>query len=189
MQTVLPADFRRGQVLILENTPHIIEELHTTGTAKTKHKLHTRLRNLVNGHVHDRNFQDNEHVVTVEVQQKQVQYSYKQDDRYVFLDAQTFDEVVLTETQIGERHWFLRENDEYMALFLDGKLQDIVLPEHVVLKVEETAPAHRSTAQDSTGKEAKLEGGLTMIVPLFIGPGELIKVDTQTRKYAGKVSS
>ncbi|MFH0954447.1 MAG: elongation factor P [Verrucomicrobiota bacterium] len=185
MQTILPAQFRRGLVLMLDGAPHLIESLETTGTAKTKHRLHAHLRNLKTGRVAERGFQDNEHVPMVELRTRSVQFSYHQGDQFVFLNAETFEELTLTADQIGDRRGLLKENEEYKALFLDDRLLDIVLPDHVVLKVAETAPPQRS-AQQSTYKTAKLENGLEIMVPLFIGPGEAIRVDTLDRKYAGK---
>ena len=116
-----------------------------------------------------------------------MQFSYKQGETYVFLDTQTFDELNLTAEQVGDRRWFLKENEEYKALFLEGKLLDIVLPPQIPLQVVETAPPLRG-GSDSAWKEAKLETGLEIMVPLFIAKGETIRVDTAGRKYAGKAN-
>ena len=185
MQTALPADFRRGMVLLLDGVPHVVEELHVSGTAKTKHKLHVQVRNLQNGHVFERSFPDNERVPTTELEHRRVSFSYVQGGNFVFLDAETFEERILTGEQIGDRRHFLKENEEYRALVLEGQLLDVVLPDAVALAVAETAPAQHGGG-DSAWKSATLEGGLEIQVPLFIAPGEKLLVDTKTRKYAGK---
>lgn len=185
MQTALPAEFKRGQVLLLEGIPHVIEELHVSGTAKTKHKLHVQVRNLQNGHVFERVFPDNERVPTTELEYRRASYSYTQGTAFVFLDAETFEELPLSGEQLGDRRFFLKENEEYRALFLEGRLLDIVLPDTMTLRVRETAPAQHGGG-DSAWKSATLEGGLELMVPLFIAPGENLLVDTKTRKYAGK---
>ena len=185
MQTALPAEFKRGQVLLLEGIPHVIEELHVSGTAKTKHKLHVQVRNLQNGHVFERVFPDNERVPTTELEYRRASYSYAQGAAFVFLDAETFEELPLSGEQLGDRRFFLKENEEYRALFLEGRLLDIVLPDTMTLQVAETAPAQHGGG-DSAWKSAVLEGGLELMVPLFIAPGENLLVDTKTRKYAGK---
>ena len=185
MQTILPAEFKRGQALLLEGVPHIIEELRVSGTAKTKHKLHVLLRNLNNGHEFERVFPDNERVATAELEYRRVSFSYKQGEAFVFLDAETFEELPLPAEMLGERHCFLKENEEYRALFLEGRLLDILLPDTLTLKVVETAPAQHGGG-DSAWKSAQLEGGLAVMVPLFVSPGESLLVDTKTRKYAGK---
>ena len=185
MQTALPADFKRGLVLVLDGVPHVVEELHVSGTAKTKHKLHVQVRNLQNGHVFERVFPDNERVPTTELEHRRVSFSYVQGGDFVFLDAETFEERTLTGEQIGDRRPFLKENEEYRALVLEGRLLDVLLPDTVPLAVAETAPAQHGGG-DSAWKSAVMEGGLEIQVPLFVAPGENLLVDTKTRKYAGK---
>ena len=185
MQTILPSELKRGMVLMLEGAPQILEDLHTTGTAQTKHKLHARLRNLKTGRIADRTFTESERVPIAELAHRRAQFSYKQGDSYVFLDAQSYDELVMTAEQIGDRKLFLKENEEYRALLLEGKLLDIVLPPSLSLKIVETAPPIRG-GSDSTWKPAILETGLEIMVPLFISSGEVVRVDTQERKYLGK---
>ena len=171
--------------LMIEGAPQIVEDLHTSGTAQTKHKLHARLRNLKTGRIADRTFAEAERLPVAELAHRRAQFSYKQGDSYVFLDAETFDELVLTAEQIGDRKDFLKENEEYRALLVDGKLLDIVLPPSLALKIVETAPPIRGSS-DSTWKPATLETGVEIMVPLFIAPGEVVRVGTQERKYLGK---
>ena len=159
METVLPSEFKRMMVLILDGAPYIIEEFHQSGTAQTKHKLHTRLRNLKGGHMIDRVFAENERVTVAHLETRRVTYSYSQADMHVFLDAETFEELDLNDAQLGERRWFLKENEEYKAMFLEGVPLDIVLPPQIPLQVVETAPPVRGGA-DTAWKEAKLETGL-----------------------------
>ncbi|HVM50265.1 MAG TPA: hypothetical protein VMU04_19710 [Candidatus Acidoferrum sp.] len=185
MQTVLPSEFKRLMVLMLDSVPHVIEEFHTSGTAQTRHKLHTRLRQLKTGRVIDRVFADNERVPVAQLETRRATYSYSQGDTHVFIDADTFDEFELSAEQIGERRWFLKENEEYKALLLDGVLMDIVLPPQIPLKVLDTAAPIRG-GSDSAWKEAKMETGLQIMVPLFIAKGETIRVDTAGKKYAGR---
>ena len=185
MQTVLPEEFKRGMLLMLDNMPHYLEDFHTSGTAQTRHKLHVRVRNLKTGRVFDRTFAENERVPVGELEHRTVQFSYKQGDTYAFVDTKTFEEMNLSAALAGERRWFIKENEEYKALFLEGTLIDIVLPPQVVLQVVDTAAPIRGGV-DTAWKTAKLETGLELMVPLFISKGEMIRVDTQERKYAGK---
>jgi elongation factor P len=185
MQTVPPEEFKRGMLLLLDDMPHYLEDFHTSGTAQTRHKLHVRVRNLKTGRVFDRTFAENERVPVGQLEHRLVQFSYKQGDTYQFVDTKSFEEMALPAELAGERRWFIKENEEYKALFLEGSLIDIVLPPQVVLQVVDTAPPIRGSV-DTAWKEAKLETGLELMVPLFIAKGELIKVDTTERKYAGK---
>jgi elongation factor P len=185
MQTILPSEFKRGMALVIDGVLQIIEDFHAAGTAQAKPKLHVRLRQLKSGRVVDRVFADNERVSLAELEHRRVQFSYLQGDTYVFLDSQTYEEVDLTADQVGDRRWFLKENEDIRALFVDGKFLDIVLPAQVTLKVSETAPAQRG-GSDAAWKPAKLQTGLEIMVPLFIDKGEAIRVDTHSRKYLGK---
>jgi elongation factor P len=188
MQTVLPSEFKRQMVLMLEGAPHVVEEMHTSGTAQTRHKLHTRLRHLTTGRMIDRVFAENERVPVAELETRRATYSYAKAEVQVFIDIETFEEFEFNNEQLGERRGFLKENEEYKALRLDGRLLDIVLPPQIPLKVVDTAPASR-TGLNSSWKEAKLETGLQIMVPLFITNGDIVRVDTAGKKYLGKETS
>jgi elongation factor P len=185
METILPSEFKRQMVVLVDGAPHVVEDMHTSGTAQTRHRLHTRLRHLLTGRLVDRVFAENERVQVAPLETRRVTYSYAQADSQVFIDIQTFDELEFSNAQLGERRWFLKENEEYKALRLDGRLLDIVLPSQIPLKVVETAPAARGGLSTSW-KEAKLETGLQIMVPLFIVKGDIIRVDTAEKKYLGK---
>lgn len=188
MQTVLPSEFKRGMVLMLDGTPQILEEFHITGTAQTRHKLHTRLRNLRSGRLSDHVFNENDRVPVAELSYRRVQFSYQQGGAYTFSDVTSFEELELSPEQVGDRQFFIKDDVEYRALFLDGKFVDIALPPTVALRVTDTAPA-QGGGSDAAWKPAKLESGLEIMVPLFIARDEVVRVDTNSRKYLGKESS
>jgi elongation factor P len=185
MQTVLPSEFKRMMVLMLDGAVYVVEDFHTSGTAQTRHKLHTRLRQLKTGHVIERVFAENERVATVQLETRRVNYSYSRGGSHVFVDTVTYDEIEVSQEQLGERRWFLKEEQEYKALLTDGRLFDIVLPPQIPLKVVDTAAPVRG-GSDTNWKEAALETGLKIMVPLFIAKGETIRVDTAEKKYAGR---
>ena len=175
-------------VLMLDGSPHVVEDMHTSGTAQTRHRLHTRLRHLTTGRVIDRVFAENERVPVAPLETRRATYSYAKADAQVFIDIETFDEFEFSNEQLGERRGFLKENEEYKALRLDGRLLDIVLPPQISLKVMDTAPPSRA-GLNASWKEAKLETGLQVMVPLFIAKGDVIRIDTAGKKYLGKETS
>jgi len=188
MQTILPSEFKRQMVLMLDGSPHVVEDMHTSGTAQTRHRLHTRLRHLTTGRLIDRVFAENERVEVAALETRRVNYSYSQADSQIFMDAETFEEFEFSNELLGERRGFLKENGEYKALRLDGRLLDVVLPPQVSLKVVDTTPPSRGDL-NSSWKEAKLETGLKIMVPLFIANGEIIRIDTAEKKYLGREMS
>src|SRR5664280_3285239 len=134
MQTILPSEFKRQLVLMLDSAPHVIEDMHTSGTAQTRHRLHTRLRHLTTGRLTDRVFAENERVPVAPLETRRATYSYAKADVQVFIDIETFDEFEISNEQLGERRGFLKENEEYKTLRLDGRLLDIVLPPQIPLR-------------------------------------------------------
>jgi elongation factor P len=188
METILPSEFKRQMVLLLDGAPHVVEDMHTSGTAQTRHKLHTRLRHLLTGRLIDRVFAESERVTVAPLETRRVTYSYAKADGQVFIDIETYEEFEFSNEQLGERRGFLKENEEYKALRLDGRLLDIVLPQQIPLKVVDTAPPSRG-GLSASWKEAKLETGLQIMVPLFITNGEIIRVDTAEKKYLGRETS
>jgi elongation factor P len=185
METVMPSDFKRGMVIMLDGVPQVLEDYYTTGTAQTRHKLHVKLRQLVGGKTVEKIFAENERVPLADLEYHPVQFSYKQGTDYVFSNTVTYEEVVLSEEQLGDRHYFIKDEDEYKASFLSGKLMDIELPLQVVLEVAETAPGQKGGTMASW-KPAKMVGGLELMVPLFISNGDKIRVSPQDKKYLGK---
>jgi elongation factor P len=185
MQTVLPSEFKRGMVLTLDGAPQMVEEFHVSGTAQTKHKIHVRLRHLKTGRLTEQTLPDGERLPVADVQHCRVQLSYADGKDFVFSDVESFEELTLSAEQIGDRRCFIKENVEYRALLLDGRLLDVELPSNVTFEVVDTAPP-TSGGSVAAWKPARLNDGLEIMVPLFIAAGEKIRVDTTERKYAGR---
>jgi elongation factor P len=188
MQSVMSSEFKRAMVIMLDGVPQIIEEFHAAGTAQTRHRLHVRLRNLKTGRLTERTFGDNERYPVAALSRRRVQFSYKQADSCIFTDDETFEEFELSNEQIGDRMGFIKENMEGTAMILDGKLLDIDFPSQVALRVVETGPSQRG-GSEASWKEARLETGLEIMVPLFIAKDDVVRVDTATKKYLGKDNS
>ena len=164
METILPSEFKRQMVLMLEGIPYVIEEFHSTGTAQTRHKLHTRLRQLKSGHVIERVFADNERVPVGHVQTRRITYSYSQSDVHVFLDAETFEEFDLSGERLGERRWFLKENEEYKALLLEGALVDVSFrhkfPLRLWTRLRRFAVARTQPGSSPVGNRSRSHGAI-----------------------------
>jgi len=168
---------------------HVYEvfDFHERHTGKQKPTVHVNLRDVRDGRPVDRTLDDLEPVQEVEHGLRQMQFVYLKGDVFVFMDCETFEEHELTRQQLAGREVFLAEGTEYPVLMLEGKPMTVKVPDIVSLKVGTTAPpGHSVGAASNITKEATMENGLEIRVPLFIKSGDVIQVDTRTRKYAGK---
>ena len=176
-------DVKKGLVVALEGGYWIVEEFHSQHQGRRRAVLHIKMRNMKTGHVINRAFDEADHLDEPEMQARRHQFSYADKPGYIFMDAETFVEVVVPAELIGERKWLLKEGSEYPIRFIEGKVAEVVFPVNFVNEVVETAAPSSSAHASNLMKEAKLSCGLTILVPLFIKVGERISVETETHKY------
>jgi len=164
-----------------------VTEYHERHSGKMKPTIHVSLRDFRDGHPVDRTLGDLEPIVEVERAHRRMQYLYPKGDVRVFMDSESFEEYELTDAHLRGCAVFLVEGHVYRVCFIDGQPAFLELPENLPMKIAFTAPAEHAvgTAANVT-KEATLENGLQIRVPLFIKTGDTIRVDTRTKTYAGK---
>lgn len=178
---------RRGMVIRHQNQLFYVADFSERHSGKQKPTVHVSLRSVVDGHSVDRSLDDLLPLQEVAYAYRPVQYLYARGERRVFMDGETFEELELGPAQLAGCEPFLKEGEQYRVLVADGRPLRIELPEIVSLKVAVTAAPERSVGTaGNVLKEATLENGLVVRVPLFIKPGETIRVDTRNRSYAGK---
>jgi elongation factor P len=140
------------------------------------------------GKVIDNTFRSGEKVELVEYDEKHMQFLYK-DDRYHFMDTESYEQVSLSADEVGDVREYLKENTEVDVLYIDGSPATVELPNFVELAIARTDPGVRGdTAQGGT-KPATLETGAMVQVPLFLNEGDIVKVDTRTGEYLGRVAA
>jgi elongation factor P len=182
---ITAGQFKKGIVITFEGVHWMVEDYHIQKTAQRHPMLHTRLRHLKNGHVVERSFDESAKFEQPDLQSRTHQFLYHDRDGYVFMDAQTFDQVTLPAELIGNGRWLLKEGAEFVVRLVDGRPAEVVFPVAFVDEVVETA-------EPSTGghtqvpKDARLACGLVIKVPQFIKVGEHVRLDTATHKYLGK---
>jgi elongation factor P len=186
---ITASQFKKGAVITLEGVHWVIEDYHIQKTAQRRPMLHTRLRNMKTGHVVERSFDEADKFEQPEVESRVFQYLYQERDQYVFMDSQSFDQLIVPAEVVGNGKWLLKEGAEFTIRLLDGRPVELVLPAAFVDEVIETAEPSSSSHTSHVPKDARLACGLVLKVPLFIKVGEHIRVDTATHKYLGKESS
>ncbi|MCK4729054.1 MAG: elongation factor P [Desulfobacterales bacterium] len=181
------SEFRKGLKIEMEGKPYeIIDFLHVK-PGKGGAFVRTKLRNMLNGRVVDRTFRSGEKVDTPDLQERQMQYLYKEVDNYCLMDNETYEQIYLPEDQIGESTLFIVENETVNVVFFNEKPIGIELPIFVELSVTHTEPGVKSDTASKVTKPATLETGAVMPVPIFINVGDRIKVDTRTGSYVERV--
>ena len=184
---VSTADFKKGLKIVFDGHPYMIVDFQHVKPGKGGAFIRTKLKHMRQGRVIDNTFRSGEKVELVDFEEKHMQFLYK-DERYHFMDTETYDQVSLSADEVGEAREYLRENTEVDMLYIDGSPVTVELPNFVELTIAQTDPGVRGdTAQGGT-KPATLETGAVVQVPLFLNEGDLVKVDTRTGEYLGRAA-
>jgi elongation factor P len=176
-------DFRKGLRIKIEGEPYYIVDFQHARTAQRRAFVRTKLKNIKTGAVLEKTFSAGENFEEPDFEEKLMQYLYSSQDEYTFMDTKTYEQISLKNEQLEDYKWYLRENGEYKILFFEGLPVSIDLPTSIVLKVASTEPAIKGDSVTNITKNATLETGLVVKVPLFVKEGGLVKVDTRTGEY------
>lgn len=181
------ADFRKGLKIEWEGKPFLIVDFLHVKPGKGGAFVRTKLKNMINGRVIDQTFRSGEKVGIPDLEEKEVQYLYREGDQFVFMDNETYDQVYLTAEQVGEQARFLQENITIKLLYFNKEPIGLELPNFVELTVTATEPGVKGDTASGGSKPATLETGAVIQVPLFISEGDRIRVDTRTGEYLERV--
>jgi elongation factor P len=146
------------------------------------------MKNVKTGTTLERTFRAGEKLERATVDNRQMQMLYNDADGYHFMDQESFENVTLQRDLIGDPADFLKDGMVVDMQFHDGVAIGVDLPAHVELRIVETDPGFKGDSATNVQKPAKLETGATVNVPLFVGEGDVIKIDTRDRRYIGRSS-
>ncbi len=181
-----PTDVRKGKVLNYQGNPHLVlDVLHRT-QGRQAGFMQVTMRNLSTGASTNTKIRTTDNVEILHTDMVKLEFSYIDGDGYHFMDPETFEDVILDEGLIEDAKDFLVETKIYSILQVDGKPISIELPASIEMKVIESPEGVKGDTASNVQKPAKMETGLTVQVPLFIKEGEIIKVNTAERAYAGR---
>ncbi|MBU2552068.1 MAG: elongation factor P [Proteobacteria bacterium] len=177
------SDFRKGLKIEFKGDPYIITEFLHVKPGKGGAFVRTKLKNMITGRVLDETFRSGEKVDRPDLEEKNVQYLYLDQDGYCFMDNETYEQIFLSQEQVGEARFFLQENINVNLLLYQGRPIGLDLPTTVDLSVVESEPGIKGDTATGATKAAKMETGLVVQVPLFINEGDVLKIDTRTGSY------
>ena len=185
--TISYGELRKGLAIELDGEPYLVVDYERSKMQQRAPVMRIRFRGLRTGRVVDRTFQGYDVAFTLaSVERRRAQQIYSEDDLYYFMDTETFEQFPLSKTQIGDAMQYLVEQSTVDLVFFRGDPITIELPITVELKVVETIPGVRGDTAQGATKPATLETGLVVQVPLFLGEGETVKVDTRTGAYLSR---
>jgi len=181
------SDFRTGFTMRHKNGLWSIVEFQHVKPGKGPAFVRTKLKNVENGKVVDVTFRAGEKVEEVRLERREFQYLYPDGDFYVFMNTETYEQIQLHRDTLGDVPRYIKESDMCSVLLLEDQPLTVEAPLTVELKVSQTDPGFKGdTAQGGT-KPATMETGLVVQVPLFIEEEEILKIDSRTGKYLGRV--
>jgi elongation factor P len=185
---VSTAEFKKGLRIVHDGQPYQIVDFQHVKPGKGGAFVRTKLKHMRSGRVIDPTYRSGEKVELVEYEDKHMQFLYR-DDRYHFMDTSSYEQVSLSADEVGEARLYLKENTEVDVLYIDGAPATVEVPNFVELAIAKTDPGVRGdTAQGGT-KPATLETGAVVNVPLFLNEGDVVKVDTRTGEYLGRMAA
>ncbi len=180
-------DIRKGTIIKLNGTLYMVLEYTHVKPGKGGAYVKTKMRNLDKGNLLEESFRAGEKIDDVELEHRSYNYSYKEGENYVFMDNETYEQHEVHEDIVGDGKDFLIENMDVDVALYEGRIVDMILPAHVVLRITYSEPGIRGDTATSATKPATLETGVVIQVPLFVNQDDLIRVDTRTRTYVERV--
>lgn len=182
------ADLKKGIKLTIDGYPYMVTAFEFVKPGKGQALYRTKLKNMITGATLDRTYRSGETFEPASLEERVMQYLYKEGDHYYFMDNQTFEQVGIGEDTLGDAKNFLIENlNVDVLLWGDKGAIGVTPPNFVNLRVVQTDPWIKGDTSGSDSKPATVETGYILRVPPFIEEGELITIDTRTGEYSTRV--
>jgi len=182
------SQFRNGLKIELDGEPFVIVYFQHVKPGKGGAFVRTKVKNLKTGRVLDRRFRAGERVDAADIDDRKMQFLYRDGDQLVFMDSDSYEQIPFSNDQVGDAKKFLIENLVVAVLFWRGQPINIELPSFVEAAVAECEPGMKGDTASGATKPATLETGAVVQVPLFVKERERIRVDTRTGEYVERVS-
>ncbi len=176
-------DFRNGVTFEMDGGVYSIIEFQHVKPGKGAAFVRTKIRNVISGAVTERSFNPTEKFPTAFVERKEMQYSYNDGDLYYFMDMETYEQIPINASTLGDNFKFVKENMECKVMSYKGNVFGVEPPNFVELLVTETEPGVRGDTATNVTKPAIVETGAEVRVPIFINEGDMIRIDTRTGTY------
>lgn len=183
------SDFRNGLIIKFKNDLYSIVEFQHVKPGKGGAFVRSTLKNLRTGRVLENTFRAGEKVEVVRVERRKYQFLYSEGDSLVCMDNESYEQINISRDLFSDGIKFLKESEEVEILLNGSDIISVDIPIFINLKVVETEPGFKGDTATGAMKQAKLETGVQINVPLFINEGDVLKVDTRTGEYSERVKT
>ena len=184
---ITAGDFRNGMTFEEDGNVLQIVEFQHVKPGKGAAFVRTKIKNVITGSVVEKSYNPSAKFPTAFVERKDMQYSYNDGDLYHFMDPETYEDLPVSPTEVGDSLKFVKEEMLCKVCSYKGKVFAVEPPNFVELKVTKTDPGFKGDTATNATKPATLETGAEIKVPLFIDEGEMIRIDTRTGEYMERV--
>ena len=182
------SDIRKGLKVLMDGNPFTVIEFQFVKPGKGAAFTRTKFKNLLTGGVIERNIRSGEKLEPANVEEKEMQYLYKEGDDFVFMDPDNYEQTTIAGEIIGDDFDLMKDNINVSVLFFNERAVGVTLPNFAILRVSGTEQGVAgNTAAGNVTKPAIVETGATIQVPLFINEGDLLKIDTREKAYVERV--
>ena len=189
MATVSTNEIRAGMKVEVEKEPYLIigNEFVKPGKGQAFNRI--KMKNMMNGKVVEKTYKSGDKLDLADIEESDVRFLYKESDGAVFMDEKTFDQITISNEQIGQNGMWLMEEIVFHVVFYKGIPIELSPPTFLEMTIVDTAPGVRGdTASGRVLKPAVTETGAKVQVPIFVEEGEKIKIDTRTCEYVSRVN-
>jgi elongation factor P len=181
-------DLKKGVLFVMDGAPYEVLDSHFLRMQQRKAVVQTKIKNLITGKIVDRNFQPSDNFEEADVEKKSVLFIYTNRGEYWFHEVgDPKSRFMLSGEVLGEQGKFLKPNTEVETLTFDGKVIGVKLPVKLDFKVIEAPPGIKGNTAQGGSKVVTLEGGAKVSAPLFVGEGDIVRVNTETGEYVERV--
>ena len=183
---IYASDFRKGITFEINGEPHVVLDFQHVKPGKGAAFVRTKYKNILSGATREEAFNPDDKFPKAHIETRKMQYLYNDGELYYFMDPETYDQVPLSFDLVEDAIRFMRENDEAMVKFFQGKAFIVEAENFVNLVVIETEPGVKGNTATNVTKAATVETGAVVQVPIFIEAGEKIQIDTRSGEYLGR---
>ena len=180
------SDFRVGMVIIYNDELYKIIEYQHAKVGRGGALVKTKLKSIITGRVISNTFRGGEKVEEARIEAREMEYLYSDGMNYYFMDKETYEQMPISESVIGDSMDLIKENQTVKVLLYKDNPVGMELPTTVILKIKHAEPGVKGDTATSVTKPVTLETGLIVDVPIFINEGEEIKIDTRNKKYVSR---